>query len=84
MKALLGKDALGWGDIKFFAVAGLGLGFVGLPAFLMLSGLFGVATGLFWRWHFKSALFPFGPAIILAFYAGLLLRGAGFDGFLTG
>lgn len=84
MKALLRKEALGWGDIKFFAVAGLGLGFGGLPVFLMLSGLFGVVTGLFWRCYFKSELFPFGPAIILAFYGGLLLKGAGFPGLAGG
>lgn len=84
MKALLRKDALGWGDIKFFVVAGLGLGLAGLPDFLMLSGFFGVLTGLFWRMRFKSDLFPFGPAIILAFYAGLLLRGAGLLGFWAG
>lgn len=77
MKALLHKDALGWGDVKFFAVAGLGLGFAGLPAFLMLSGVCGVATALFWRWRFKEDVFPFGPAIIIAFYIGLLARGAG-------
>lgn len=77
MARVLKKDTLGGGDVKFFAVAGWGLGLSYLPVFLMLSGVFGVACGLFWRLRFKKDVFPFGPAIILGFYTALLLRGCG-------
>jgi prepilin signal peptidase PulO-like enzyme (type II secretory pathway) len=77
MKFLLKKEALGFGDVKFFAVAGLGLGFMWMPGYFILSGLCGVLTGIFWRICFKSQIFPFGPAIIIAFFVCLLLKGAG-------
>jgi leader peptidase (prepilin peptidase) / N-methyltransferase len=71
------KDALGFGDVKFFAVAGLWLGVLWLPCFMVISGLFGVAGGLFWQLRREDRRFPFGPALILAFYACLLLAGQG-------
>lgn len=67
------KEALGMGDIKFFFVAGLWLGFPLLPAFLMLSGLFGIVIALIWRSIYKSERFPFGPALILSFFSCLML-----------
>lgn len=72
MKILLRKEALGMGDIKFFGVAGLWLGLGALPAFLVLSGVFGVVVGLFFRISKRGALFPFGPALVLALVACLL------------
>lgn len=77
MKFLLKKEALGFGDVKFFLVAGWGLGAAWLPTYLILSGICGIVTGLFWRIGFKSPLFPFGPAIIIAFFICLLCKGAG-------
>lgn len=77
MKILLKKDALGGGDVKFFFAAGWGVGFAGFPAFLMASGFIGLLTGVWWRWRGKGDLFPFGPAIIIAFFLCLLARGAG-------
>lgn len=72
MQKVLKKDALGMGDVKFFAVAGLWLGLTALPAFLILSGLFGVGLGLVFRICKGLALFPFGPALVLALLACLL------------
>ncbi len=69
------KDALGMGDVKFFAMAGLWLGLAYLPFFLIASGCFGVLTGLYSKVVHKNERFPFGPALILALYAGLLLQG---------
>lgn len=69
------KDALGFGDVKFFAMAGLWLGLSWLPFFLIGAGLCGVFTGLYWRLILKKNTFPFGPALILALYAGLLGQG---------
>jgi prepilin signal peptidase PulO-like enzyme (type II secretory pathway) len=82
MKIALKKEALGWGDIKFFVAAGWGIGFSYFPAFLMASGVIGVLTGIVWKWRGKGELFPFGPAIIIAFFLCLLARGAGLLGAL--
>jgi leader peptidase (prepilin peptidase) / N-methyltransferase len=71
------KDALGFGDVKFFAVAGLWLGAIWLPWFMIIAGVFGLTGGLFWRLRREDRRFPFGPALILAFYACLLLKGQG-------
>ncbi len=72
MKKILKKEALGFGDVKFFAVAGLWLGPGALPLFLMFSGVFGVIIGSVYRILTKETYFPFGPALIVAFY-GLIL-----------
>ena len=77
MKAVLKKEALGWGDIKFFVVAGWGIGFTYIPIFLMASGVAGLATGIVWKRLGKGDAFPFGPAIIIAFFLCVLARGAG-------
>ncbi len=76
MKKILHREALGFGDVKFFAVAGLWLGTGALPFFLILSGFFGVILGGIYRLVTKEAYFPFGPALIVAFYVLLLAKGA--------
>ncbi len=65
---IVGRSALGFGDVKFFAVAGLGLGVHALPAFMILSGGLGIALALIWRLVTAEKVFPFGPALIAAFY----------------
>ncbi len=84
----LKREALGMGDVKFFAVAGLWLGFMALPDFLLLAGAGGVLLGLIWQFVVKQKLFPFGPALLLAFFLLLLARGPHFspvvDSFLAG
>jgi len=65
---LLKREALGFGDVKFFAVAGLWLGAEKLPYFMLLSGLLGLVFGLIWRVVKGNKLFPFGPALIVSFY----------------
>ncbi len=69
---LLKKDTLGFGDVKFFAVAGVWLGVTALPGFLILSGGFGVLLGMFWKILLKQERFPFGPALIAALFMGVL------------
>lgn len=72
---VLKKEALGMGDVKFFAMAGLWLGITYLPFFLVFSGACGVFLGLIYRIFLKKQLFPFGPALILSLYTCLLLQG---------
>ncbi len=63
------KEGLGFGDVKFLAVAGLWLGNVLLfPPFLFFSGLLGIMTGLAWRRLGLGERFPFGPALALALF----------------
>ena len=71
-KRLRGRDALGLGDVKFFAVAGIWLGPIGLPAFMIVSGLAGSVFALAWRRLGGGSEFPFGPALALGLFACLL------------
>ena len=64
----LKKEALGFGDDKFFAAAGLWLGITPFPYFLMLSGFMGVFCGFLWQLTKKTSVFPFGPALIVSLY----------------
>ncbi len=76
MKKILRRDALGMGDVKFFAVAGLWLGMAFFPAFLIVSGFLGVVLGVVYQLVTKGVYFPFGPALIGAFYILLTVKGA--------
>jgi prepilin signal peptidase PulO-like enzyme (type II secretory pathway) len=74
MSKLLKKDALGLGDVKFFAVCGLWLGLGFFNLYLVFAGIFGMILGLFYRLVFKQEVFPFGPALILSFFVCILLK----------
>lgn len=64
---LTGRAALGFGDVKFFAVSGLWLGLTDLAMFCIVAGTAGVVLGLVWRKLTGEDRFPFGPAIIFSF-----------------
>lgn len=66
--AIRGRVMLGFGDVKFFAVAGLWLGPWPIISFLFLSGLLGIVLGLFWRAAGRGEVFPFGPSLALALF----------------
>jgi leader peptidase (prepilin peptidase)/N-methyltransferase len=66
--ALRGRTMLGFGDVKFFAVAGVWLDLSAIPAFLFISGILGVALGLIWRALGKGQIFPFGPALAISLF----------------
>jgi leader peptidase (prepilin peptidase)/N-methyltransferase len=63
---ILKKDALGFGDVKFYAAAGVWLGVSMLPVFMMVSGVLGVLHGGYCRLAHKNPVFPFGPSLILS------------------
>jgi prepilin signal peptidase PulO-like enzyme (type II secretory pathway) len=73
---LFKKEALGMGDVKFFACAGLWLGPMLLADFCFLAGLLGVIFGMAWKKLTKQAVFPFGPALIASFFVLLMLDGS--------
>jgi len=70
---LLRREAMGLGDVKFMAAAGLWLGPFGFAPFLMLSGLCGIAAALGWRLATGQRSFPFGPCLAAGLYAWLML-----------
>ncbi len=74
---LKGREALGFGDVKFFAVAGLWTGINGLADFMMISGLAGIIFAAGWRWRGGDAVFPFGPALAAGLYTVVLLAASG-------
>lgn len=71
---ILKKEALGLGDVKFFAAAGLWLGLEKFSDFLIISGLTGVIFAMSWRFIKKDDVFPFGPALIFTFLVLLLFE----------
>jgi len=62
------KEGLGFGDVKFFGVAGTWLGLYAFVPFLFLSGVLGVVTGLVYRALGKGPIFPFGPSLAVAMF----------------
>jgi leader peptidase (prepilin peptidase)/N-methyltransferase len=64
---ILKKEALGFGDVKFFAATGIWLGVSLLPAFLMIAGGVGLLHGGLMRLKYKTSVFPFGPSLIISF-----------------
>ena len=67
------KEALGLGDVKFFALSGFFLDIQTLPVFLFLSGTLGVFLGLVWQYIKNEKQFPFAPALVIALYVCLIL-----------
>lgn len=62
------KEGLGFGDVKFLAIAGLWLGIKPLVPFLFFAGLFGTITGLVWRALKLGHIFPFGPSLAASLF----------------
>lgn len=75
MDRLLGRESMGGGDIKLFAVVGLYLGFIGSLFALLLACVAGLALSAFLKKKDGDRAFPFGPSIALA-AAAMLLYGA--------
>ena len=69
---IMGRDTLGGGDIKLFAVVGLYLGFAGTLFAVMIACVVGLALQGALRKKGGERAFPFGPSIALAAAAMLL------------
>ncbi|MFZ8864453.1 MAG: prepilin peptidase [Rickettsiales bacterium] len=67
------KDGLGFGDVKFITIAAIFIGYQNLVFFYLLSGLFGLATGLIWQYFFAKKLFPFGPSLAASLFLCLII-----------
>ena len=71
MDKVLGRDSMGGGDIKLFAVVGLYLGIVGTLFALLAACVLGLAMNAALKRRDGDRAFPFGPAIALS--AALML-----------
>jgi leader peptidase (prepilin peptidase) / N-methyltransferase len=68
------KDMMGFGDVKFFAAAGLWLQPEVLPWFLVASGVIGAVGGIIWQRAGGGEQSPFAPALVLAFTGCLIYQ----------
>lgn len=67
------REAMGLGDVKFFAAAGIWLGPLALPWFMALAGLTGTLLGLIPLILHGKGEIPFGPALVFSFIMMLLM-----------
>ncbi len=82
-KALVGRDGLGIGDVKLFAIGALALPLELFLLFMTLTGVLGVVFGAIWQRATRRDGFPFGPAILLSFWLCLTAGSALFDGLVS-
>lgn len=77
--AVMKREPLGFGDVKFYAAAGFWLGMSADAAvlFLIVSGLLGVVFTLLWKKRTGQAEAPFAPPLILAFFTALCVYPTG-------
>jgi leader peptidase (prepilin peptidase) / N-methyltransferase len=68
-KWITGKDGMGFGDFKLFALFGAWLGWQALPGIILLSSLVGAVTGIamiIFAGRNKQLPIPFGPFLSVA------------------
>ena len=71
MDKIMGRDTLGGGDIKLFAVVGLYLGFIGTLFAMVIACVLGLVIHALTAKRGDGRAFPFGPSIAIA--AGFML-----------
>jgi leader peptidase (prepilin peptidase) / N-methyltransferase len=74
-KIITGKEGMGYGDFKLFAVAGAWLGWQALPMIILLSSLVGAIIGvalILTLGRDKNVPMPFGPFLAAATWVALL------------
>lgn len=74
-KLLTGKEGMGYGDFKLFALFGAWLGWQSLPLIILLSSLVGALVGIaliLFRGRDRQLPIPFGPYLAAAGWIALL------------
>ena len=74
-KLVTGRDGIGYGDFKLLAALGAWLGWMMLPAIVLLSSAVGAIVGLsliVFRGHHRDRPIPFGPFLAAAGLIALL------------
>ena len=77
-KLLTGKEGMGYGDFKLFAVAGAWMGYAALLPIIILAALSGAVIGavqLQVRGQDRSVPFAFGPFLAIAMWVWLIAGG---------
>lgn len=72
MDRVMGRETLGGGDIKLFAIVGLYFGFIGALFTLIIACVIGTVFNFTSGKHKVGQPFPFGPCIALAIVVMLL------------
>lgn len=70
-----GRDGLGRGDAKLFAVAGAWVGWAGLPLVLLVAAGSGLVAALMTGRHTKPI--PFAPSLAIGIIVTFVLQGIG-------
>lgn len=74
-RLLTGKEGMGYGDFKLFALFGAWLGWQSLPLIILLSSAVGAVIGLsliLFRGRDRNIPIPFGPYLAIAGWIALL------------
>jgi len=74
-KLTTGKEGMGYGDFKLFAVLGAWLGWQSLPLIILLASLVGAIAGIsfiVFFGHDRRMPIPFGPFLCAAGWIALL------------
>jgi leader peptidase (prepilin peptidase)/N-methyltransferase len=74
-KLVTGKEGMGYGDFKLFALFGAWLGWQALPLILLLSSLVGAVVGItliLFRGRDRQLPIPFGPYLAAAGWIAML------------
>jgi len=74
-RLLTGKEGMGFGDFKLFALLGAWLGWQHLPQIILLSAVAGAVIGvllILTRGHDRQVPIPFGPYLAIAGWISLM------------
>ena len=74
-RLITGKEGMGYGDFKLFALFGAWLGWQYLPLIILLSSLVGAVVGIaliIFRRHERGTPIPFGPYLAVAGWVAML------------
>ena len=72
-KKIRKKEGLGFGDVKFIAIAAIFVGVHNLALFYLISGIIGVLHGLLWQKIMKKEIFPFAPSLVFSLFLCLII-----------
>lgn len=71
---ILKKEVMGSGDLKLLPICSFYIGYGNIGIFILLCGLLSLIFSLVWKQYKKVDYAPFGPIIVLTFFAFLLLN----------